>query len=86
MQDVALGNGVRIELGPNWVQGLGEGKTQNPIYTLALKDNLRTVFSDFDNLTTFDQNGPVDMDKELDAFDDAWAAYLAGAGESCYYL
>lgn len=81
MQDVALNNGVRVELGPNWVQGLGEGATQNPIFTLALENNLRTEFSDFDNLTTFDNNGPVDMEKQLDAFDNAFSAFLAGAGK-----
>jgi polyamine oxidase len=80
MQDVALGNGVKVELGPNWVQGLGEGATQNPIYTLALKHKLVDVFSDPDNLTTFDNHGPVNMDPELDAFDDAWTSFLAAAG------
>jgi polyamine oxidase len=80
MQNVALGNDVKVELGPNWVQGLGEGTTQNPIYTLALKNKLVDVFSDFDNVTTFDNHGPVDMDRELDAFDDAFATYLIAAG------
>lgn len=82
MQDVALDNGVKVELGPNWVQGLGEGATQNPIFTLALENDLVTVFSDFDNLTTFDNNGPVDMEDQLDAFDNAFSAFLAGAGKS----
>ena len=80
MQDVALENGVKVELGPNWVQGLGTGATQNPIYRLALKNKLADVFSDFDNLTTFDNHGPVDMDRELDAFDDAFASFLVAAG------
>ena len=80
MQDIALGNGVNVELGPNWIQGLGEGASQNPIFTLALKDGLKNVFSDFTNLTTFDHNGPVNMDKELNAFSNAWALYLAAAG------
>ncbi|KIJ54504.1 hypothetical protein M422DRAFT_73503 [Sphaerobolus stellatus SS14] len=80
MQDIQLGNGAHVELGPNWVQGLGQGATQNPIFTLALKNNLKNVFSDFDNLTTFDNNGPVDMDDELNAFDDAFASFLATAG------
>ncbi|KAF8527029.1 amine oxidase [Hysterangium stoloniferum] len=80
MQDVALDNGVTVELGANWVQGLGEGATQNPIFTLALKHNLTTVFSDFDSLATFDNHGPVNMVKELNAFSDAFSAYLAAAG------
>ncbi|GJJ15506.1 hypothetical protein Clacol_009784 [Clathrus columnatus] len=81
MQDVTLNNGVTVELGPNWVQGLGEGATQNPIFTLALENNLRSVFSDFDNLTTFDNHGPVDMEEQLDRFDDAFASFLSGAGD-----
>ncbi|KAF8527027.1 amine oxidase [Hysterangium stoloniferum] len=81
MQNFALANGAKVELGPNWVQGLGEGATQNPIYTLALKDNLTSVFSNFSDLATFDNHGPVNMDKELNALDDAFSAYLAAAGE-----
>lgn len=80
MQNVALGNGARVELGPNWIQGLGEGATQNPIFTLAIKDDLKNIFSDPTNLTTFDHNGPVDMSSELDAFSNAWTSYLAIAG------
>ncbi|HEV7737101.1 MAG TPA: FAD-dependent oxidoreductase [Chlamydiales bacterium] len=81
LQDIELGNGVRVELGANWVHGLGTGDHQNPIYTLALKNKLQMRLSDFDNLMTYDNNGPVDMDAELDAFDEAWLRYLAAAGE-----
>lgn len=81
MQNVALGNGVKVELGPNWIQGLGEGAAQNPIFSLALKDGLANVFSDSQNLTTFDHNGPVDMSTELNDFSNAWSSYLALAGE-----
>ena len=80
MQDVALENGFKVELGPNWVQGLGTGVTQNPIHTLALKNKLVDVFSDVDNLTTFDNLGAVDMGRELDAFDQAFASFLVAAG------
>ncbi|KAF8517406.1 amine oxidase [Hysterangium stoloniferum] len=81
MQDVALANGVKVELGPSWIQGLGEGATQNPIYTLALKNNLTNVPSPLSDLATFNNNGPVNMEKELNAFSDAFSTYLAVAGE-----
>jgi len=80
MQDVSLGNGIKVELGPNWIHGLGESAHQNPIYTMALKHGLANVLSDPDSLSTFDDNGPVDMDEELDAFDEAWTLFLAVAG------
>lgn len=80
MQDIALGNGINVELGPNWIQGLGEGSSQNPIFTLALKDGLRDVYSDFTNVSTFDHHGPVNMEKELTAFSNAWTSYLVAAG------
>ncbi|KAF8578956.1 putative flavin-containing polyamine oxidase [Ramaria rubella] len=80
MQDVDVGNGFKVELGPNWVQGLGEGATQNPIFGLARKNGLKDVFSDFSNLTTFDHNGHVDMTRELNTFTDAFASYIAAAG------
>lgn len=36
-----------IEMGPNWVQGTQQGNgTANPIWELALKHNLSTVFND----------------------------------------
>ena len=51
--------GYTIELGANWIHGLRNDKTgkENPIWTLAKKHNLTTVFDDTDDLLTFDQNG-----------------------------
>jgi polyamine oxidase len=80
MQNVALGNGFKVELGPNWIQGLGEGAKQNPIFTLAIEDDPKNIFSDASNLTTFNHDGPVDMSDELNAFSNAWTSYLAIAG------
>jgi len=86
MQTATLGNGVKVELGPNWVQGLGEGKNQNPIFGLALKNKLISVTSDFTNLSTFDNTGPVNMEKELFAFDNAFSTFVAKAGMCSSYL
>ncbi|KAI8074452.1 hypothetical protein BC940DRAFT_288293 [Gongronella butleri] len=54
-----LGN-VTVELGCNWVQGLGT----NPINLLREKWGLKTVKSDFSNATLLDQDG-----KEIDPTD-----------------
>ncbi|KAK6922177.1 Amine oxidase [Dillenia turbinata] len=43
--------GLSVELGANWVEGVG-GKETNPIWTMANKLKLKTYRSDFDNLTS----------------------------------
>ena len=41
------GRQVVVELGPNWVQGTQQGNgTANPIWELAIKHNLTTVYND----------------------------------------
>jgi polyamine oxidase len=41
------GRQVVVEIGPNWIQGTQQGNgTANPIWELALKHNLSTVYSD----------------------------------------
>lgn len=41
------GRQVVVEMGPNWVQGTQQGNgPANPIWELALKHNLTTVFND----------------------------------------
>ncbi|CAO3618205.1 unnamed protein product [Cunninghamella blakesleeana] len=51
-QNVKLGN-TTIELGCNWVQGLGS----NPINGLREKYNLKTAPTDYADITYLDQNG-----------------------------
>ncbi|KAF8489054.1 hypothetical protein JB92DRAFT_2836169 [Gautieria morchelliformis] len=43
MKNIALENGVDVELGPHCIQGLGERATQNPIFTM---DKELTPFAD----------------------------------------
>eukprot|EP00250_Pteridium_aquilinum_P019454 c24437_g1_i2 orf=485-1246(-) len=43
--------GVSVELGANWVEGVA-GKEVNPIWRLAKEFNLRTFYSDYDNITS----------------------------------
>lgn len=41
------GRKVVVEMGPNWIQGTQQGNgTANPIWELALKHNLTTVYND----------------------------------------
>ncbi|KAI8089991.1 uncharacterized protein BX664DRAFT_281367 [Halteromyces radiatus] len=51
-QNVKLGN-TTIELGCNWVQGLGT----NPINLLRQKYDLKTAVTDYGDLTFIDENG-----------------------------
>ncbi|KAI9486955.1 MAG: hypothetical protein EXX96DRAFT_551307 [Benjaminiella poitrasii] len=61
-QDVPFAD-VNLELGCNWVQGLGT----NPINQLALKYNLRTAVTDGEDVVFYSPNGKVDARKRLDS-------------------
>ncbi|KAI8085104.1 uncharacterized protein BX664DRAFT_300835 [Halteromyces radiatus] len=67
-QDVKFGNNVTIELGCNWVQALGT----NPINLLAQKYDLKTVATNYDDISYIDQDGKsVDASKEYQMYSDA---------------
>ncbi|KAI6043597.1 hypothetical protein EDC04DRAFT_3107228 [Pisolithus marmoratus] len=54
------GREVVVEMGANWIHGTqcGDGPA-NPVWKLAQKHNLSTVYTDFDgNISFFDYNGP----------------------------
>lgn len=83
MQTYTLANGLNVELGPNWIHGLGRLPSElNPIYSLALKHNLTTVFSNADDVVAFDNSGKIDMTEDLEEVTNAWEKYLAIAGSS----
>ncbi|KAH0834011.1 hypothetical protein J3R83DRAFT_11247 [Lanmaoa asiatica] len=70
------GRQVVVEAGANWVQGTQEGNgTANPIWELALKHNLTTAYTDYGNITTYDDSGYNDytdvLNKAVDNFDEA---------------
>ena len=51
-----------VELGANWIQGLGsEGGPENPIWTLAKQYGIANKYSNFSNLHTFTEWGPTDF-------------------------
>lgn len=71
-----------VELGANWVQGLGASLpgVENPVWTLSKKWDVANVYSDYDSLATYDETGPRDYADVLDAYDEAAAAAYADAG------
>ncbi|KAJ4973353.1 hypothetical protein NE237_006527 [Protea cynaroides] len=51
-------SGLSVEMGANWVEGVG-GSEVNPIWTMAKKLQLKTFYSNYDNLSsnTYKQSG-----------------------------
>ncbi|KAK7041770.1 hypothetical protein VNI00_009059 [Paramarasmius palmivorus] len=61
MMNYELKGGEFVELGANWIQGVGHGNNTNPIFELAKKYGLRTQDSDLENsITTFNSLGEHD--------------------------
>lgn len=72
-----------VELGANWVQGLGAAAqpgAENPVWALAKKWGVANVASDYDALATYDARGASDYADVLAAYDAAAAAAFAEAG------
>ncbi|GKZ72953.1 hypothetical protein AnigIFM50267_009621 [Aspergillus niger] len=86
MFEVTFGKALQyvIEAGANWVHGTGGPEThENPVWTLAKKANLRTLTSDVENVTIYDQTGEIPSETlfaALEAVSDADAKVLADAG------
>ncbi|KAG0168652.1 hypothetical protein DFQ28_004578 [Apophysomyces sp. BC1034] len=69
-QDAAFAD-TRVELGCNWVQGLGT----NPINELRKKYKLKTAVTNGDDVTFYDQNGKIKGGKKTyDRFNEAYEA------------
>ncbi|KZF24492.1 putative flavin-containing polyamine oxidase [Xylona heveae TC161] len=70
-----------VELGANWVQGLGsEGGPENPIWTLAKKWNISNTYSNYSSIQTFNASGYADYSQLLDDFEDYYATFEQDAG------
>ncbi len=66
------GTPYTVELGANWVQGLGtEGGPENPIWTLAKKYKVQNTFSNYSSIATYDEGGPADFGSLFDDMDAA---------------
>lgn len=78
------GSPYTVELGANWVQGLGTpGGPENPIWTLAKKHAVQNTYSDYDSILTFDEEGAADFGPLFDEMD---AAYTTAEQDAGYVL
>lgn len=77
------GTSYTVELGANWIQGLGAKDTaapENPIWTFSKKWNVSNTYSDYDSILTYDETGASDFSDLLAEFDDSWDAAARYAG------
>lgn len=70
-QDTQFGD-VNVELGCNWVQGLGT----NPINQLALKYNLSTAFSDSTDVQWYGEKGKYNGTDTYNSLDEKFDKFL----------
>ncbi|BCR88847.1 putative flavin containing polyamine oxidase [Aspergillus chevalieri] len=65
------GNPYSLEFGANWLQGVGSETTENPVWTLAKKYNLKNHYSNYSSILTYNETGYTDYSDLLDAYDEA---------------
>ncbi|KAI1477874.1 amine oxidase [Daldinia eschscholtzii] len=71
-----------IELGANWVQGLGtEGGPENPIWTLAKKHGLDNTYSNYSSILTYDETGIADFTDLFETFENVYSTVEQDAGQ-----
>ncbi|KAH8685850.1 putative flavin-containing polyamine oxidase [Tricladium varicosporioides] len=71
-----------VELGANWVQGLGsKGGPENPIWTLAKKWGIKNTYSNYSSIETYDQTGASDYTSYFDQYEAAYATVEQDAGK-----
>ncbi|TVY80942.1 Polyamine oxidase [Lachnellula suecica] len=77
----STGKPYTVELGANWVQGLGSpGGPENPIWTLAKKWGLNNTYSNYSSIQTYDENGIADYAALLDDYETAYSTVEEQAG------
>jgi polyamine oxidase len=75
------GNPYTVELGANWITGLGgEGGPENPVYTFSKQVNLSSPNSDLSSIMTFDETGANNFTDILDEFEEHYAIAEQYAG------
>ncbi|KAH7353330.1 polyamine oxidase [Plectosphaerella cucumerina] len=63
------GSPYTVELGANWIEGVGgTGPVKNPILVAAERSGIQSVFSDYDAIASYDQDGPNDYLHLLEEF------------------
>ncbi|CAM1510744.1 Fc.00g082570.m01.CDS01 [Cosmosporella sp. VM-42] len=67
------GTGYTVELGANWIQGLGSpGGPENPIWTLGKKYGIQNTYSNYSSILTYDETGVNDYSDLLDTWSDMY--------------
>jgi polyamine oxidase len=75
------GNPYTVELGANWISGLGgEGGPENPVWTFSKQVNLTSPNSDSSSIMTFDSTGANNFTDILDEYEERWAVFEQNAG------
>lgn len=75
------GNSYTVELGANWISGLGvEGGPENPVWTFSKQANLSNVYSDLTSLTTYDSTGANNFTDVIDEYEERWTVFEQNAG------
>ncbi|OTB00143.1 hypothetical protein M426DRAFT_66501 [Hypoxylon sp. CI-4A] len=75
------GSPYTVELGANWVQGLGSpGGPENPIWTMAKKYGVDNTYSNYSSILTYDEGGAADYGTMFDDFEEAYSTMEQNAG------
>ncbi|XP_014557450.1 hypothetical protein COCVIDRAFT_97211 [Bipolaris victoriae FI3] len=77
------GNPYTVELGANWISGLGENAKngpENPVWTFSKQVNLASPDSDAFSIATYNETGAVDFTGILDEFEETWSSFEQRAG------
>ncbi|OAA48803.1 Amine oxidase [Cordyceps fumosorosea ARSEF 2679] len=70
-----------VELGANWIQGLGRpGGPENPIWSLAKKHGLKNTYSNYSSILSYNETGPADFMDLNEQYATAYAKASARAG------
>jgi polyamine oxidase len=70
-----------IELGANWIQGLGaEGGPENPVWTFSKQSNLSNTYSDFSSIRSYDSTGYNNFTEIIDELEGYWDIFEQNAG------
>lgn len=73
---------INVELGCNWVQGLGT----NPINQLALKYNLSTTFSDSTDVVWYNESGKYDGTATYNKLDAGFTKVLDIGSKTLFFF
>ncbi|KAI8932465.1 hypothetical protein NX059_010650 [Plenodomus lindquistii] len=77
------GNPYTVELGANWISGLGENTNgpENPVWTFSKQVNLSAPNSDSSSIMTYNETGAVDFTNLIDEYEEYWGIFEQKAGQ-----